>query len=113
MCVLLSADFNGDFEKNVEAEILRRIEALPPGGFDPMLKRMMRFAQGRRPWLGWYRDNFDRLNDPEVRFSAWQDEGGQIHVADNLLITMRKVLSHEEHTRTRYQFSGPTGRRAP
>ena len=110
---MLSADFNGDFEKNVEAEILRRIEALPPGGFDPMLKSMMRFAQGRRPWLGWYRDNFDRLNDPEVRFSAWQDEGGQLHVADNLLITMRKVLSHEEHTRTRYQFSGPTGRRAP
>jgi len=109
--VLLRADFNGDYERNVEAEILRRIEALPAGTNDPTLMKMLNFAQGRRPWLDWYIENFGQMNDPEVRIRVWQDESGKINRCDNLYLTFRNVLSLEDHTRTKYQFSGPQGRK--
>tara|TARA_R110002124_G_scaffold211838_1_gene378071 strand:- start:4538 stop:4906 length:369 start_codon:yes stop_codon:yes gene_type:complete len=114
---MLSADFNRDFEKNLEAQILRRVEALPVGQpaeqSDPILMKMLHFASARRPWLAWNIENFDRFNDPLIRFKSWTDEHGQKHSCDNLLISMRKVLDLEEHSRTRYQFTGPNGRRVP
>lgn len=113
LCVLLSADFIGDFEKNVEAQILRRIEVLPAGQSDPMLMKMLRFASGRRPWLAWNIENFNQLNSPEIRFQSWTDDAGQMHSCDNLAISMRKLLDLEEITQPRYQFSGPHGRCVP
>lgn len=110
---MLSADFNGDFEKNVEAQILRRIEVLPAGQSDPILMKMLCFASGRRPWLAWNIENFDQLNNPEIRFQSWTGDDGQVHRADNLWISMRNVLDLAEHSRARYQFSGPNGRRVP
>lgn len=108
---MLSADFNGDFERNVEAQILRRIEVLPAGQSDPILMKMLRFASGRRPWLAWNIENFDQLNNPEIRFQSWTGDDGQKRSCDNLAISMRKLLDLEEITRPRYQFSGPNGRK--
>ena len=113
MYIMLTSDLSGDFERNVEAEILRRIEALPAGQSDPTLMKMLRFASGRRPWLTVKIEWFDMANEPEVRFGTYEDERGNIHTYDTLLGLFSGSLSLEEAQIPTYSFSGANGRRNP
>lgn len=107
---MLSADFNGDFEENIEAEILERIRALPAGGNDKRLMQLLRFASGRRPWLKPKIEYFDRFNNPEFRFESFIDEDGREQVCDHLYSLFSGNISLAEATRTKHYFSGANGR---